>query len=716
MWTPVILGLIAATYSVHGGRANNDPLTVGDTVRIRVLVEKDSYFGVVACGSLQCRGVRLEGVDKSGMGFRTFVSDIADVESAERENKILREKWVIKQVLSSATSFVPGRQYTFVVSRPTEREMIFWVEGKESRVARIGLEEGKAMLRVAFHNGQYSFIDDDNANSPPKQLCPAASLDNPLDSAELDGKDADILEVFVGCRYKSEDKINAMCIVYLAVEGDKMIREAYRSKLSRDTYDRKDTATMKLPFRFQDQQILIMKVYHGDTICGRLESDKMIGTVQTPLATINRKGKVELSVTNDLGEEFFVNFQLNCEEKITFSLSGKNIPVDHDVSLKVMRAPSGNTGQKFYRNNFVEVVETPKVSMDTSFVHWGNITISVKELCDGDYDRPIKFVALAHDDGDSKLIGSFEATLNQLKQPNGPFVLVDTIKQAEEGQAYTNSGQIFVGEIPLSPTFSQYVAVGFEIVGSIQIDFTASNNDPTPSLHYISDVPNNYEVAILSVGEVVEKFVSDSIFKVYGFGSKLPGESAESFDFSLNLGSDSPDCKGVQGVLKSYHDAVPRLSMSGPTHLAPGLRKIVNVARNYKDGSKYLVHLLLTDGDIHDPQETKEAILEASSLPLSIIMVGIGNSDFSLLKRVTDHSDGDTVSSPKQWTDGNGRQHRDIVQFVAMKDFVSDNRNATKRALRNRVLSKIPPQYLEYMKIRKIAPKPPKGSTITREC
>ncbi|KAE8751007.1 hypothetical protein FOCC_FOCC002435, partial [Frankliniella occidentalis] len=625
MWTPVILGLIAATYSVHGGRANNDPLTVGDTVRIRVLVEKDSYFGVVACGSLQCRGVRLEGVDKSGMGFRTFVSDIADVESAERENKILREKWVIKQVLSSATSFVPGRQYTFVVSRPTEREMIFWVEGKESRVARIGLEEGKAMLRVAFHNGQYSFIDDDNANSPPKQL------------------------------YKSEDKINAMCIVYLAVEGDKMIREAYRSKLSRDTYDRKDTATMKLPFRFQDQQILIMK--------------------------------------------------LNCEEKITFSLSGKNIPVDHDVSLKVMRAPSGNTGQK--------------VSMDTSFVHWGNITISVKELCDGDYDRPIKFVALAHDDGDSKLIGSFEATLNQLKQPNGPFVLVDTIKQAEEGQAYTNSGQIFVGEIPLSPTFSQYVAVGFEIVGSIQIDFTASNNDPTPSLHYISDVPNNYEVAILSVGEVVEKFVSDSIFKVYGFGSKLPGESAESFDFSLNLGSDSPDCKGVQGVLKSYHDAVPRLSMSGPTHLAPGLRKIVNVARNYKDGSKYLVHLLLTDGDIHDPQETKEAsasttchflyaILEASSLPLSIIMVGIGNSDFSLLKRVTDHSDGDTVSSPKQWTDGNGRQHRDIVQFVAMKDFVSDNRNATKRALRNRVLSKIPPQYLEYMKIRKIAPKPPK--------
>jgi uncharacterized protein with GYD domain len=43
----------------------------------------------------------------------------------------------------------------------------------------------------------------------------------------------------------------------------------------------------------------------------------------------------------------------------------------------------------------------------------------------------------------------------------------------------------------------------------------------------------------------------------------------------------------------------------------------------------YHILLILTDGAIHDMKETKDLIVEASGYPLSIIIVGIGDADFS---------------------------------------------------------------------------------------
>jgi hypothetical protein len=49
--------------------------------------------------------------------------------------------------------------------------------------------------------------------------------------------------------------------------------------------------------------------------------------------------------------------------------------------------------------------------------------------------------------------------------------------------------------------------------------------------------------------------------------------------------------------------------------------------------------LILTDGAIHDMKETKDLIVECSGYPLSIIIVGIGNADFSNMVEL----DGDDV-------------------------------------------------------------------------
>lgn len=72
--------------------------------------------------------------------------------------------------------------------------------------------------------------------------------------------------------------------------------------------------------------------------------------------------------------------------------------------------------------------------------------------------------------------------------------------------------------------------------------------------------------------------------------------------------------------------------------------------------------LVLTDGVVSDMAETRTAIVRASRLPMSIIIVGVGNADFSDM-RLLDGDDG-TLRCPRGVPAA-----RDIVQFVPFRDF-----------------------------------------------
>lgn len=46
---------------------------------------------------------------------------------------------------------------------------------------------------------------------------------------------------------------------------------------------------------------------------------------------------------------------------------------------------------------------------------------------------------------------------------------------------------------------------------------------------------------------------------------------------------------------------------------------------------QYFILLMLTDGVISDMQDTQRAIIHASRLPMSIIIVGVGDANFSAM-------------------------------------------------------------------------------------
>jgi hypothetical protein len=214
---------------------------------------------------------------------------------------------------------------------------------------------------------------------------------------------------------------------------------------------------------------------------------------------------------------------------------------------------------------------------------------------------------------------------------------------------------------------------------------------------------NQYELAIQSVGEILEEYDSDKLFPVLGFGARIPPDGRVSHQFFVNGHQTNPYCERVAGVLEAYRSCLPNVQLCGPTNFAPTINHVAGIARSFKeDGSQYFVLLIITDGIITDIRQTKAAIVAASDLPLSIIIVGVGDADFEAMKEL----DGDEVrlTSP----DDGKVAVRDIVQFVAFRNFLRDgvnNPETSRLRLAKEVLAEVPEQFLGYMTANRIVPK-----------
>ena len=195
-------------------------------------------------------------------------------------------------------------------------------------------------------------------------------------------------------------------------------------------------------------------------------------------------------------------------------------------------------------------------------------------------------------------------------------------------------------------SFLEFIRGGCELNLLVAIDFTASNGAPSlpSSLHYINQgvnfdgsvrnisLLNEYQRAILSIGEIVKDYDSDNRFPVYGFGGAVNG--ATNHCFPLTFDQMHPEVHGVQGIMEAYRNAFTYVSLSGPTLFS----RIISMASQYasshtaNNGQEYFVLLILTDGVINDIDQTVEQIVNASRLPLSIIIVGVGDANFGELK------------------------------------------------------------------------------------
>ena len=125
----------------------------------------------------------------------------------------------------------------------------------------------------------------------------------------------------------------------------------------------------------------------------------------------------------------------------------------------------------------------------------------------------------------------------------------------------------------------------------------------------------------------------------------------------------------------------------------PIIRTVTDYVKSQEGSQTYHILLILTDGDIHDMQETKDMIVANSNLPFAIIIVGVGNSSFDLMVELD--------SDDALLRDSVGRAAaRDIVQFVKFNDF----KGGDLGRLSQEVLQEVPDQIVGYMSANGIYP------------
>ena len=95
-------------------------------------------------------------------------------------------------------------------------------------------------------------------------------------------------------------------------------------------------------------------------------------------------------------------------------------------------------------------------------------------------------------------------------------------------------------------------------------------------------------------------------------------------------------------------------------------------------------------------EQTKWAIINASIYPMSIIIVGVGDEDFSSMEELD--------SDDKLLKHGGKVAARDIVQFVELRKFISKDGMWDKALLAKDVLAEVPQQVVGWMKMKNIKP------------
>jgi len=242
------------------------------------------------------------------------------------------------------------------------------------------------------------------------------------------------------------------------------------------------------------------------------------------------------------------------------------------------------------------------------------------------------------------------------------------------------------------PAFMDYLRSGTTLNTVVAIDFSSSNGALTSpnSLHAIHQdgAMNEYQKAIYCVCQILLNYDYDNQVAMFGFGAipNYPALKSKTVSdcFPLTGSFENQQAQGLQGVMDVYNYALQNVELAGPTNFAPILRESCNVAEANKKANNdvYTILLIVTSGKCSDMEETKDLIVRAAALPLSVIIVGVGNGDFTNMEIL----DGDygLVNSKGE------KAKRDLVQFVPFKEFNDMN------SLAQEVLREVPDQLVEY--------------------
>uniref|UniRef100_A0A673W280 Copine 4 n=1 Tax=Salmo trutta TaxID=8032 RepID=A0A673W280_SALTR len=485
--------------------------------------------------------------------------------------------------------------------------------------------------------------------------------------------------------------------------------EVDRTEVIRSSISPTFSKVFTVDFYFEEVQRLRYELYDISSNHNGIKEADFLGAMECTLGQIVSQRKLTKPLLKQ-GSTVSKSFIMVTAEELTgnddyvelsFSarkLDDKDFFSKSDPFLEIFRMNDDDTLQLVHRTETV---------MNNLNPVWKTFKTSLNSLCSGDHDRPLKCTVWDWDsNGKHDYIGEYQATFKEMRGAMDGRQVGCTVRERCKGKVgwCICQSERCKGKVHTFEVIGVKLPFDCHLSSQVAIDFTASNGDPhnSCSLHYIHPYqPNEYLKALVAVGEICQDYDSDKMFPAFGFGAQIPP------DFKCYcvcvlfwvFPTYVYGCAGIQGVVEAYQTCLPKLQLYGPTNIAPIIQKVASSASqemHTKEAMQYFILLILTDGVITDMADTREAIVQASHLPMSIIIVGVGSADFSDMQML-DGDDG-ILRSPK------GEPClRDIVQFVPFRNF----KHGSPAELAKTVLAEVPNQVVDYYNNKGIKPKVP---------
>ena len=403
-----------------------------------------------------------------------------------------------------------------------------------------------------------------------------------------------------------------------------------------------------------------------------IKNDEIVNRIFLYLGNIiGNKGSIYTMCINPNDGEFIIIKAIGLNNESSFL----NLRLLVQSNIKINYTDPKNKFSFIITNNGKKIYNSESISSNGIFSH---IKIPI-DLLSPSFN--ITFL-----DCRSNPLSSFDTNTISFLNLKSQIISQFSISQNQIIKIYNDS------ELFKKFSFIEYIKNGIKLNLTIAIDFTQSNGNPLSpnSLHsIINNKPNDYENTIRECGYIVAYYDYDQLFPVYGFGAIINNSLSHCFNINFN---NDPNIYTIDNVIKEYQKCLRKIQLSGPTYFSPVIKKtIYNIKKNCKT-LEYQILMILTDGAIEDMRETMDAIVEGSFLPLSIIIIGIGNYDFSAMKFL------DADKNPLVNSSG-VMEMRDIVQFVDYKKY-----RGNSEKLIEEVLDEIPKQIVEYYTLKNIYP------------
>lgn len=430
---------------------------------------------------------------------------------------------------------------------------------------------------------------------------------------------------------------------------------------------------------FERCQFILLKIYK--------KSNNKAYTVKVPIKIILRNKNNTYSITyeKDSGETVIINHKIYQKHSMRIELGLALIMEQPDYKSNFcyfIKRDQGKESDKIRDMLSVYRSENQKFQKNRDEIDFNLLGLTGYEMCLGDLDSEIIFF-IFNDSEKKILVDTLRTSINKLLAE--PKIKYDD-----------NITLLFNIKLKKEFSFVEYLKKGLEINMSLAIDFTSSNGNPNNagSLHALDlYVDNPYEKAIKYCGEIIAQYDTDKIFPCFGYGAILPNQKEVSHCFSLNL-SDDPNISEIKNVLECYNEVLKKITLKDPTYFSFIIKKMIEMAKGTVKikNSLYNILIIMTDGKVDDFNETVNAIVEASSYPISIIIVGIGTNKFENMDKL-DKQYLTLVNSKGQ------KAVRDIVKFIP---YIKYENNI--ELLAEEIFSEIPHQVVEYFSIKEISP------------